>query len=726
MIKKEKNIPLLKYEVIHTLKGRIRVYCRAFKYLTNEKNEIEKQLEQVLAINKAKISVITKNILVTYDPNKLNEQNILDLLENILGNYSFLAYKNERIEKSKKNVVDKKIGEETTEEILKGLASTGALLAYNILKKTPSSSIFSYTSFGIISLAFPVIKNGILSLIKNKRPNADTLSASAIISSLLLKKEKSALSIILLEELSELITAYTMDKTRNTIKDMLSTGEDYVWLVNETEGVTRKVSIKQIKKGDLIVVHTGEKISVDGIITKGIANIDQSSITGEYMPTTKRLGDSVFAGTIVKQGTLTVRAEKVGDKTAVSRIIKLVEDATYNKAAIQSYADSISAHLIPVNFALFAFIYFLTKDIQKALSMLVIDYSCGVRLSTAAALSACINTAAKNGVLIKGSNYIEELSKADTLILDKTGTLTEGNPRVQTIEKFSKYTEEEILAFAGAAEERSTHPLAVSIINEVKGRGINIPDHSDAITVISRGMETIVAGDVIRVGSKKFMSENKVDVSRGLEVLKGVALRGEIPILVSKNKELIGILGVCDPLRENMKKAINRLRLQEIDDIILLTGDLQQQAQLVSDRIGMDRYESELMPEDKAKNILKLQSNGAKVVMIGDGINDAPALAYANVGMALGSKRTDIAMEAADVTITSDDPLMIPGIIDLSKTTMKIIKENFTLSIGVNTIAMLLGATGVISTLTGAIVHNLSTVLVVGNSLKILRYNIKK
>lgn len=721
----KKKIPILKCQIKHSIRGRIRISCRALKFLEEVKDELEKQIGQVLAIESVKISVVTENILIYYLPDRLNEINIVDIVENILGNYSFIAYKNERVYNSSKNVVDKKIGEESVEQILKHIVSIAGVLFYLIKSKKVRTGIFNYSTLSVIGLAMPVIKNGITSLIKNKRPNADTLSATAIISSVVLGKEKSALSILLLEDISELITVQTMKKTRNAIKDMLNVGDDFVWKVTE-EGITKRTNIKEIFENDLVFVQTGEKISVDGIIVKGEASIDQSPITGEYLPATKMVDERVFAGTIIKSGAITIKTERVGDTTAVSRIIKLVEDASFNKAAIQSYADKISTKLIPLNFTFALLVYLFTKNLQKSLSMLVIDYSCGIRLSTATALSSCINTAAKNGILIKGSNYIEEMSNIDTLILDKTGTLTEGNPRVQTMKVLeNELTVDEMLGYAAAAEETSNHPLSVSILNEAKRRGITIPLHENAKIIVSRGVETKVDDKIIRVGSKKFLSENGVKIQNCSELLRGINNRGEIPILVSMNNKLIGILGVCDPLRENMKKAINRLRMEGVDDIILLTGDLQHQAELVSNRIGMDRYESELLPEDKAKNILKLQSNGARVAMVGDGINDAPALAFSNVGIALGGKRTDVAMEAADITITSDNPLLLPGIVDLSKATMKTIKENFSLAIGINTTAMVLGATGTIGIFTGALIHNLSTIAVVLNSLRLLKYDVK-
>lgn len=725
------NGHLLYCEVVHKIRGRVRIKSKALKYLGKLKNEVEKQLEQVRYIESAKISSVTGTVVIYFDDINVTDDNLIALIQNTLNVYLVEIYKNERAENSKNIVIERKLQEESPEEIIKKMTAAGILLVYNIFKKAPVAPVvgikrlFNPNTLAVLSLAAPVISNGLGCLVKNKRPNADTLSSSAIISSLLLGKEKTALTIMIMEEFAELLTVYTMKKTRGAIKDMLSVGENYVWKVMEN-GSIQKVAIEEIRKGDKIVVQTGEKISVDGVITKGEAYIDQSSITGEYMPVTKKVGENVFAGTIIKNGNITIEAEKVGDERTVSRIIKLVEDANFNKAQIQNYADNFSAQLIPLNFLLAGIVYGTTRNIQKAMSMLVIDYSCGIRLSTAAAFSAAINTAAKNGILIKGSNYIEEISKADTIIFDKTGTITEGKPSVQTIKLLDKNIgENKMLAYAAAAEETSTHPLAVAILNEVKERGLEIPNHTENKVIVARGIETEVGDSIIRVGSKKFMEENGISTDNSHDEVKVILGRGEILIYVAKDDKLIGLIGVTDPPRENIKRTINRLRGQGIDEIVLLTGDLEQQAQTIASRMSIDSYESELLPEDKARNILALQSRGSNVIMIGDGINDAPALSYANIGVALGSTRTDVAMEAADITITKDDPLLVPEVIGLSKKTVKTIKENFAMAIGINSFALVLGATGILPAIYSSVIHNMSTILVVGNSLKLLKYKLK-
>lgn len=720
---------LLDCKILHEIRGRIRIKSRALKYLGIHKEEITKQLMQVHYIQSVEISSITGTILVYFDNFSLTGENLISLLQNTLNTYLVDIYKNEKKQISNKYVIERRLQEESPQEIIKniGAAVLLLLLPNPKTKLTGIRRLFNYKTLSTVSLALPVLKNGIYSLIQNKRPNADTLSSTAIVSSIILGSERTALTIMILEKFAELLTVYTMKKTRSVIKDMLSVGENYVWKQSDDENTAKKVPIEEISKGDFILVQTGEKISVDGTIEKGEAIIDQSAITGEYMPVTKKAGEEVFAGTLLKSGNITVKAEKVGDDRTASRIIKLVEDAAFNKADIQSYADTFSAQLIPLNFLLAGIVYVSTKNLQKALSMLVIDYSCGIRLSTATAFSASINTAAKNGILIKGSNYLEELSRSDTVIFDKTGTITEGKPKIQTLKTFGKNMKDNrMLALAAAAEETSSHPLASAILNEIKNRGLKIPKHKESVIKVARGIETFVNKDIIRVGSLKYMEENDISLEVASDIVKGMQNRGEIVIYVAKNNDLIGVIGVSDPPRENIKKAMNRLRNQGIDDIVLLTGDLRQQAETIASRMSMDRYESELMPEDKAKDILKFRSIGSKVIMIGDGINDAPALSYANVGIALGSSRTDIAMEAADVTITSDDPLLIPGVIGLAKNTVKIIKQNFAMAIGINSFALVLGATGLLPAIYSSILHNSITILVVGNSLRLLKYDVNK
>lgn len=560
-------------------------------------------------------------------------------------------------------------------------------------------------------------------------PNADTLSAMAVLSSVLSGKAASALTVLFLHDLAESMTVYTMNRTRNAIRDMLSVENETVWhpLNNKIGNPLQKIPAKNLSCGDIIVVHSGEKICADGVILSGRAVINQSSITGEFEPVSREAGGKVFAGTLVVDGTITCEVKSAGENTTVSKIIKMVEDAGSKKALVQNYADKFSTALVPLNIGLAALVYAVTKDMNRALNMLIIDYSCGIKLSTAAALSAAINTAARQGVLIKGSGVIESMSNADTLILDKTGTLTEGKPCVESVVPLTdKFTQSDIISYAAAAEETSKHPMAAAILSKAKHEGIAIPRHGDVNTIVGRGVFTNIGDATIRVGNKKFLNECGIHTHPMREQASALFAKGENVVFVSKNAEIAGLVGIRDPLRENMKKALNRLRNIGVDDIVLLTGDLEQQADVVARRLGVDSYEYELLPEDKAKVVLRMQARGNKVVMVGDGINDAPALAYADVGIALGKTRTDVAMEASDITISGDNALMLPGIYGLSKYTMDVVRQNLFAAVGINTLGLVLGALGTIPVIFGAVMHNASTILVVANSMRILFYDMRR
>lgn len=728
-----KSIPLLACELAHRLPGRARVACRALKYLADQAHEIQERIEGSGSVFSAGVSVITGNVLIRYDAARLTESDVLELVESVISSYSLVAHKAEREESTRTAVSERRIQEESISELAGRVAATSVTLVWAWLKGgalNPSASFFrrffTVPAITSLSLAIPIFKSGFNSLRANRRPNADTLTATAILASLGAGRDVSALTIIWLADIAELLTAYTMDRTRRAIREMLSVGEKDVWRISE-DGKEEKIALEEVKADDRIMVHTGEKISVDGVVESGEAAVDQASITGEFMPMIKTPGDEVFAGTVAKSGRLVIRAQKVGDATAVSRIVHMVEEATHRKAQIQAYADRFSAQFIPLNFALAVLVYAVTRNLTRTLNMLIIDYSCGIRLSTVTALSAAICTAARNGVLVKGSNYLELLSEADTLILDKTGTLTQGRPQVTSIVPLTTDGDSQSLVqYAAAAEETSTHPVAVAILEKVRRSGWLIPKHSDTQVRVARGVETRVDGNLISVGSRRFLQEKGIDLHGSEETVAKLVRRGENVIYVALDNSLAGILGIEDALRENMKKTLNRLRYSGMDDIILLTGDVEQHAEIVATRMSMDRYQAEVLPEDKAETVLQLQSKGVRVVMVGDGINDAPALAYADVGIAMGGTRTDIAMEAADITIAGDDPLMIPAAIRLAHKTMGIVRENFAVSIGVNSLGLVLASMGVLPVFWSAVLHNACTIAVVLNSSRLLFHDMEK
>ncbi len=572
-----------------------------------------------------------------------------------------------------------------------------------------------------LAIARKFIHNGVHGMIADRQPNADTLTATAVIASVLAGKPESSLTLLTLSNGAEMLTSYAAERARTQISGLLSLDQRFVWLVGP-DGVERKVPVEQVKAGDTISAHTGEKIVVDGRVRSGDAAINQASITGESNPAMKQKGSPVYAGSVVEAGELVIRVEKVGKDTSLAHIVHLVEEAQNRKAPVQNFADQMANFLVPVSFIAAAIVYGATRDWQRVLNLLFIDFSCGLKLSTATAISAAISAAAKRGILVKGGNYIEALAETDTVVLDKTGTLTIGIPQISFIKTAKGVDEKEMILLAASAEEHSVHPLAVAIQKYVKEKDWQVPQHLSSKTVVARGMLAEVpdfegySGGTIRVGSKKFLRENGVKDEEALDA----ELAGKNLLYVARDQKLLGVIGIEDPIRPNMKKTLNQMRRHGIDEIVMLTGDSKAVAAEVARDMDIDSYCAEILPEDKSSYVNKLKQGGT-VMMVGDGVNDAPALAFADVGVSLGGRQTDIAADSAAVTIHTEDPEKLMEALELGRRTMRLVHQNFRATILVNSAAMMLGALGRINPLWAAVIHNTATLAVVLNSCRILR-----
>lgn len=583
------------------------------------------------------------------------------------------------------------------------LFSLASFAGMEILKRTSPQLFLSMKvarSLLVLAIARKFIQNGVQGMVKDHRPNADTLTATAVIASVLAGKPESSLTLLAISNGAEMLTSYAAERARTQISGLLSLDQRYVWLVDGE--VERKVPIEQVKAGD--------------------AAINQASITGESNPAMKHKGSPVYAGSVVEAGELIISVEKVGKDTSLAHIVHLVEEAQTRKAPVQNFADQMANFLVPISFLGAAIVYGATRDWQRVLNLLFIDFSCGLKLSTATAISAAIGAAAKRGILVKGGNYIEALAETDTVVLDKTGTLTIGVPQIAFVKTASGVTEKEAVLLAASAEMHSVHPLAVAIQKYVKEHEWQTPHHKSSKTIVARGMQAEVPdfdgfkGGVVRVGSKKFLRESGVKDTEQLDV----GLIGKNLLYVARHDELIGVIGIEDPIRPKMKKTLNQMRRYGIDEIVMLTGDSKAVAQEVARSMDIDSYHAEILPEDKSSYVNKLKQRGT-VMMVGDGINDAPALAFADVGVSLGGRQTDIAAESSAVTIHSEDPSRLMEALQLGRRTMDLVQQNFMATILVNSGAMLLGALGKINPLWAAVIHNTATLAVVLNSCRILR-----
>ncbi|TVQ26147.1 MAG: cation-translocating P-type ATPase [Spirochaetaceae bacterium] len=725
---------LLECPIVHSLPGRVRLRNRGLRYLVDVAHEVGARIRVAHGIQDVVITPLTGSILVTYRHDEITVDDVREAAEYAIGEYSLEALKAERSERYELPVSERRVQNEPLGELVGRVAAAGGALAVTMLMRRSMratvgrglmSQVFRLPFLTSVFLAWPILVSGVRSLFTHRRPNADTLSATAIVASLLTGETVSALTVIFLADIAELLTAYSMDRTRKAIRSMLSVGETEVWKV--VEGDLERVALEDLSPGDHVLTGTGERISVDGVVVDGTAAVDQASITGEFLPANKVPGDEVFAGTVVRSGSLTVLAHRVGDETAAGRVIHLVEEATHRKANIQFFADRFSAQFIPVNFLLAILVFALTRSPVRALNMLIIDYSCGVRLSTATALASSISNAARQGVLIKGGNYLELLADADTLVLDKTGTVTTGQPVVALARSLDPgVTEAMLIEYAAAAEKTVTHPMATAILSRARQQRVRTLRAHGVQVEAGRGVTARIERTRVIVGSRTYVRDAGIDLDAAHAVVSECAARGESVVYVAIADRLAGVIAVKDDLKENMKKAVNRLRNNGFDDIILLTGDMEQQAEVVSSRMALDRFTAEAMPETKADTILRLQSKGIRVVMVGDGINDAPALAYADVGIAMGAARTDIAIDAADITIAPDNPLLLPGAVGLARKTMRIVKQNFVAAIGINSAGLVLSSLGLLPVFWAAVLHNATTVMVVANSTRLLSYDLTK
>ena len=600
--------------------------------------------------------------------------------------------------------------------------SLAGFAGMEILKRTSPGLFAGATvlrSLLVLGIARKFIQNGVQGAVKEHRPNADTLTATAVIASVLAGKPESSLTLLALSNGAEMLTSYAAEKARTHISGLLSLDQRHVWLV---EGdVEKKVPVEQVKVGDIIAAHTGEKIVVDGRVLSGDAAVNQASITGESNPAMKHKESPVYAGSVVEAGELVIKVEKVGKDTSLAHIVHLVEEAQNRKAPVQNFADKMANLLVPISFIGAGIVYGATRDWQRVLNLLFIDFSCGLKLSTATAISAAIGAAAKRGILVKGGNYIEALAETDTVVLDKTGTLTMGIPQISFIKTAQGVEEKEMILLASSAEQHSVHPLAVAIQKYVKEKEWTSPQHKSSKTIVARGMLAEVPdfesyrGGKIRVGSLKFLRENGIEVDGSLT--EGIECKNLL--YVARDKELLGIIGIEDPIRAKMKKTLNQMRRHGVDEIVMLTGDSKAVAAEVARSMDIDSYHAEILPEDKSHYVNKLKQRGT-VMMVGDGINDAPALAFADVGVSLGGRQTDIAAESSAVTIHSEDPERLIETLQLGRRTMDLVHQNFMATILVNSSAMLLGALGKISPLWAAVIHNTATLAVVINSCRIL------
>ena len=481
-----------------------------------------------------------------------------------------------------------------------------------------------------------------------------------------------------------------------------------------TDGKEEMIPAEEIGRDDVLRILPGETIPVDGIIVSGETSVDQSIMTGESLPVDKNVGDEVFCGTINRFGAIDIRATKVGENSSLQKLIRMVQEAEDKKAPMARIADKCASWLVPVAMVIAIVAGIVTQDIVRAVTVLVVFCPCALVLATPTAIMAAIGQATKHGVIIKSGEALEKMGKVDTIAFDKTGTLTYGRLEVSDIISFEDGTDENtLLSLAASAEAKSEHPLGKAIVGCAKEKGVEIIESDSFKMTTGKGICADVSGRGLLCGNEKFLTENSVSISEEIVAkLEELRAQGKASILVADGKTCIGIVALSDVLRPEAAEMVSNLNGMNTATV-LLTGDNKMTADYFASQVGISEIRADLLPEQKVENIVALQKDERKVCMIGDGVNDAPALKTADVGVAMGSMGSDIAVEAADIALMSDDISKIPYLKRLSNATVKTIKFSITLSMCINFLAVALSVLGVLNPTTGALVHNAGSCFVV-------------
>ena len=579
-----------------------------------------------------------------------------------------------------------------------------------------------------IFMGYPFLR-GALRGLRSGRAGTDALVTAATVASLVLRENVVALTVLWLLNIGEYLQDLTLRRTRRAISDLLRGTADTAWVLiadGDQKGTEVQVPIDTVQIGDDVVVHDHVAIPVDGEVVDGEAVVDQSAITGETLPVSIVAGSAVHAGSVVLRGRLVIRARAVGNQTTIGRIISRVEEAQLDRAPIQTVGENFSRRFVPISFIVSAVTLALTGDVRRAMTMLLIACPCAVGLSTPTAISAAIGNGARRGILIKGGSHLEQAGRVDAIVFDKTGTLTVGRPVVTNIIALhDDWQPEQVLAYAASSELHSRHPLAEAVIRSTEERRITIPPHEECEVLVGLGMRTWADGRTLLLGSPSLLRSESVAVSdEASKWVDKLRRQAETPLLLAVDETLVGLISLRDEVRTEAPDVLKELRGNGIRRIVMLTGDHPEIAKVVAAELGIDEWRAEVMPEDKLEVVRQLQDEGYVVGMVGDGINDAPALAAANIGIAMGLAGTDVAVETADVALANDDLRRLLDVGDLGTRAVEVIRQNYGMSIAVNAAGLLIGAGGALSPVLAAILHNASSVAVVANSSRLIRYRL--
>lgn len=686
----------MKADIVYDSEGRIRFRCGQLAFEKRDEKRIEQELLSYEYITAVKAAAANGGILVMYRSG--SRQRVVDIIRK-LDREKLTASEDEP---SLAADIDERFKNDLTKLIIK--RAVHKFLVPPSLR--PLITVIKGAKY---------ILNAVGELL-TMNVNVDVLDGASITACLAQKDYKTAGSVMFLLSVSALLESYTKEKAKAALTESLMIKTDKLWLVDESGD--RLVPMSALKTGDCVRIRTGSIIPVDGEVAEGQAEVNEASMTGEAVPVSKMEGSSVFAGTVVENGNIVVRIRALSSDTRISQIAELISRSESLKSQLQSKAEVLADSIVPYSFIGFFAALLLTGDVNRAVSLLMVDFSCAIKLSVPISVISAIREAADHDITVKGGKYLEEYAAADTIVFDKTGTLTNAEPKLTAVVPFGGREENEVLKIAACIEEHFPHSVARAIVNAASERGItHAEEHTEVIYIVAHGIATDLHGKRAVIGSRHFVAEDEgVAVSREQQRIIDETAQGSSVIFLAIGGELAGALCISDPPRGEAKGVIAQLRKQGFEHVVMLTGDSKGAAEHTAQLLGIGDYYYQVLPENKHSYITKLRADGRRVVMVGDGINDSPALAEANVSAAM-SDASDIAKETADITLRSCDLYELVRLRLLSRRLMARINDNYRFILAFNSALMALGFFGVITPSFSALLHNGSTMLICAKSM---------
>ena len=681
----------MKFIIKHEIPGRIRVHMVQPKMTFEEADILLYYLVNLENVTKAKVYERTQDAVIYYEKDR---REIIKALQEV-------GYDRVTVPEGLTEHSGRQMNAEYQEKLLMKVVMR---FGGKLLIPAPVRAVWT----GVRSLKY--LQQGIASL-KKGRLEVAALDATAIGVSILRRDMNTASSIMFLLGIGELLEEWTHKKSVGDLARDMSLNVGKVWLLREEQEIL--VPAKQIEPEDLVVVRMGNVIPFDGVVSRGEAMVNQASMTGEAVPVKKTAESYVYAGTVVEEGELIICVKAVSKATRFEKIVTMIEESEKLKSNLESHAEHLADQLVPYTLAGTILTWLLTRDVTKALAVLMVDFSCALKLAIPISVLSAIREAGAHNITVKGGKYMEAAANATTIVFDKTGTLTEARPTVRKVVSFCEQSEDELLRMAACLEEHFPHSMAKAVVEAARKRGLEHEEmHSKVNYIVAHGISSTIEGKRVVIGSHHFVFEDEKCSVREPWIRQFETLPEECSLLyLAIEHELAAVVCIEDPLRKEAADVVRALKATGLEKVVMMTGDSEKTAASVARRVGVDAYYSEVLPEDKAKFVEQERASGRTVIMIGDGINDSPALSAANVGIAIRDG-AQIAQEIADITISAENLWEIVMLRRLSEALMRRIQKNYRSIVGINATLILLGVTGILQPTTSALLHNMSTLTI--------------